>query len=47
MMDIFSGYNLNITILSKPEFVSIREKVTMTKIAERAQPGLKNYHLSH
>jgi len=47
MNDIFHGYNLNITIPDKPEFVYIRDKVTKLKTAEKAQPGLRNYHLGH
>lgn len=47
MMNFFSGYNLNITLIGKPEFVTMKEKVAISKIAERAQPGLRNYHLSH
>lgn len=45
--NIFSGYNLNITIPDKPDFVYLRDKVTKLKNVEKQQPGLRNYHLSH
>jgi hypothetical protein len=47
MNDYFSGYNLNITIPKKPDFVYIREKITKIKTAEKTQPGLINYNLMH
>jgi hypothetical protein len=47
MNDFFSGYNLNITILNKPDFVYLRDKLTLTKNMAKAQPGLRNYHLAH
>lgn len=47
MNDIFSGYNLNLTIPTKPSFVNIREKISKLKDFPRQQPGLRNYHLDH
>jgi hypothetical protein len=47
MNDIFTGYNLNITIPSRPEFVFLREKLTTLKKAPKNQSGLRNYHLSN
>jgi hypothetical protein len=47
MNDIFSGYNLNITIPTKPEFVFLREKITKLKDSPKNQSGLRNYHLGH
>jgi hypothetical protein len=47
MNDVFSGYNLNITIPTKPEFVFLREKLFKLKSAPLNQSGLRNYHLSH
>lgn len=47
MNDFFQGYNLNITIPDKQDFVFIRDKVFKIKSSEKAQPGLRNYHLSH
>ena len=44
---IFSGYNLNLTIPSKPDFVQLRPKVQTTASVPKAQPGLHNYHLAH
>jgi len=47
MNDIFSGYNLNITIPNRPDFVFLREKLTTLKKAPKNQSGLRNYHLGN
>lgn len=47
MNEYFSGYNLNITIPNRQEFVFIREKVTKLKTQARNQSGLRNYHFAH
>jgi len=47
MNDIFTGYNLNMSIPVKPNFVYIREKLVKTQESLKAQPGLRNYHLDH
>lgn len=44
MNDFFSGYNLEITIPTKPEFVFLRQKMTKLKDIPKNQSGLRNYH---
>jgi hypothetical protein len=43
--DFFSGYNLNFSIPTKPEFVFLRDKLTTLKQTAKNQSGLRNYHL--
>jgi hypothetical protein len=45
--DIFSGYNLNITIPSKPDFVHLRPKLQTVATVAKPLPGLQNYHFAH
>ena len=45
--NFFSGYNINLTIPSKPDFVHLRPKVQNTASNPKKQPGLRNYHLAH
>ncbi len=47
MDDLFSGYNLNITIPSQPDFVGLRPKLSKTAGVSSPLPGLRNYHFSH
>lgn len=47
MNNIFSGYNLNITVPQAPKFVYLRDKMVKTKDYPKMQGGLKNYHLGH
>lgn len=44
--DFFSGYNLNFSIPTKPEFVFLRDKLTTLKQTPQNQSGLRNYHLA-
>ena len=47
MDNFFAGYNLNLTIPSKPDFVQIRPKLQTVAAMPKVQAGLTNYHLSH
>lgn len=47
MDDLFSGYNLNFSIPSKPSFVGLRPKLLQTAGVAKPMPGLKNYHFGH
>lgn len=47
MDDLFTGYNLNFSIPSKPSFVGIRPKLLQTAGVAKPMPGLKNYHFGH
>lgn len=47
MDELFSGYNLNITIPSQPDFVGLRPKLVKTAGSSTPLPGLRNYHFSH
>lgn len=44
--DFFSGYNLNFSVITKPEFVFLRDKLTTLKQTPKNQSGLRNYHLA-
>ena len=45
--NFFSGYNLNLTIPSKPDFVQLRPKIQQTAVVNKPMPGLQSYHYAH
>lgn len=45
--EIFTGYNLNFTLVGAPDFVLLRDKFKLYKSQNITQKGFKNYHLDH